>query len=237
MLEESVYSFLRQDYPGPKQLLILNDFALQTIVFEHPEVTVVNVGERFATLGEKRNEAVRLCRYDLIAVWDDDDIYLPHRLSLSVAKYDPHRRFFKMSRAFVMDNGCIQISRISRYHAAGIWHRGLFEEAGGYPAMGSGEDAHLEGRFQQIIGGSLSYSVDDPREIYYVYRWKGSGSFHISGYGRDGEGRSGHDRVLEFVMREVEAGRVTPGSIVLQPQWTHDYPRMVRDYIATISGT
>src|ERR1017187_5707985 len=100
ILEEAVYSFLNQDYAGPKELLILNDFAQQTIFFEHPQVTVVNLSERFGSVGEKRNAAAALCRHDLLAVWDDDDIYLPHRLSFSVSHFHPQRRVVKGTRAF-----------------------------------------------------------------------------------------------------------------------------------------
>src|SRR5687767_5015623 len=100
LLEESIFSFLVQDYAGEKQLLVLNDFDRQHIVFDHPDVTVVNYPERFATVGDKRNAAVALCRHDLIAVWDDDDISLPHRLRVSVERYRSSKRFFKPSRAF-----------------------------------------------------------------------------------------------------------------------------------------
>src|SRR6185437_12376322 len=77
LLEESVESFLRQDWPGPKELVILNDHPEQPIVFEHPEVFVCNVGRRLRSLGEKRNLSVALARHDNLLVWDDDDIYLP----------------------------------------------------------------------------------------------------------------------------------------------------------------
>ena len=72
IVEEAVYSFLNQDYPGDKELLILNDFDQQIIRFDHPQVTIVNISSRFRTVGEKRNAAAALCRHDLLAVWDDD---------------------------------------------------------------------------------------------------------------------------------------------------------------------
>ena len=91
IVEEAVYSFLNQDYGGDKELLILNDFDRQAYAFNHPQVIVVNVPSRFHTVGEKRNAAAALCRHDLLAVWDDDDIFLPHRLSFSVSMYDPQK--------------------------------------------------------------------------------------------------------------------------------------------------
>jgi GT2 family glycosyltransferase len=35
VLEEAIESFLRQDYKGEKELVVLNDFADQTLVFDH----------------------------------------------------------------------------------------------------------------------------------------------------------------------------------------------------------
>ena len=51
-LEESLYSFLNQDYPGKKELIIVNDYPLQTLVFEHPDVKIYNLDYTFNTIGE-----------------------------------------------------------------------------------------------------------------------------------------------------------------------------------------
>lgn len=36
LLEEAIYAFLQQDYPGPKELIVLNDYEQQTLFFDHP---------------------------------------------------------------------------------------------------------------------------------------------------------------------------------------------------------
>ena len=48
---------------------------------------LVSVADRFATLGEKRNAAARLAPpdADALAIWDDDDLYMPWALRASVA--------------------------------------------------------------------------------------------------------------------------------------------------------
>ena len=38
LLENSIQCFLEQDYQGPKELVILNDFDQQELIFNHPEV-------------------------------------------------------------------------------------------------------------------------------------------------------------------------------------------------------
>jgi Glycosyl transferase family 2 len=77
LLEEAIHSFLLQEYPGDKELIVLSDFDRQQLMFEHPEVHVLNLTRRFRTVGEKANAAVALAAHDLLFVWDDDDVYLP----------------------------------------------------------------------------------------------------------------------------------------------------------------
>jgi glycosyl transferase family 2 len=137
---EAVHSFLGQNYTGEKELVILNDFDKQAIRLEHPEVTVINLSRRFRTLGEKRNAAAALCRHDLLAVWDDDDIYL-----------------------FL---------------------------------------------FGQVIGRSKNYDHIKPSEIFYLYRWQGTQSYHLSGFGLDSAFNSGYEKILEYVLYQLQTERL-----------------------------
>jgi hypothetical protein len=41
LLEEAIHSFLRQDYAGPKEMIVLNDYADQVLELDHPEVQVI----------------------------------------------------------------------------------------------------------------------------------------------------------------------------------------------------
>lgn len=235
ILEEAVYSFQHQDYRGEKELLILNDFDQQHFRCEDEQVTVVNVPARFHTVGEKRNAAAALCRFDLLAVWDDDDIYLPHRLTFSMSKYDESTRFFKPSKAFVINDDWITGPFSNLFHGGAIWHRSLFDEVGGYAHMGSGQDMDLEGRFQRVIGPGKDYVEITPEEIFYLYRWAGTHSYHLSGFGRDGPDHSGGDKVLDYATRELRAGRIDGGEIALLPHWDTDYTQLVADHVATLS--
>ena len=40
-LEEAIYSFLQQDYPGEKELVIVNDYPKQKLIFDHPEIKII----------------------------------------------------------------------------------------------------------------------------------------------------------------------------------------------------
>ena len=85
-LEEAVECFLRQDYKGPKELVILNDYSEQQLFFDHPEVKVYNLPYRIKPLGAKFNATVALCSGDVLMCWEDDDIYLPNRISYSLSQ-------------------------------------------------------------------------------------------------------------------------------------------------------
>jgi hypothetical protein len=233
MVEEAVYSFLNQDYEGDKELLILNDFDRQVIVFDHPQVTVINVPSRFHTVGEKRNAAVAMCRHDLLAVWDDDDIFLPHRLTFSVSKYDEKKRYFKPSLAFSLNNGVVSGPNFNLYHSSGMWRRSLFDEVGGYAHTVWGEDTDLEVKFKTVLGADRHYDNIKPSEIFYLYRWLGTQSYHSSSL-RDRPGGTKNEKVGEYARRQLEQGKIQSGEIVLQPRWYVDYSQLVNDYVATL---
>ncbi len=78
--------FLEQDYPADKRELIVLDDAGQYEDQQGGGWRLISTGRRFATLGEKRNAAAALADgVEALAVWDDDDLYLPWALSASAA--------------------------------------------------------------------------------------------------------------------------------------------------------
>jgi hypothetical protein len=82
ILEEAVESFARQTFPA-RELIIVNDTPGLVIECDLPRVRVINVPP-CATLGEKYNAGIEAAHGNLICCWDDDDISLPWRMSLSV---------------------------------------------------------------------------------------------------------------------------------------------------------
>lgn len=237
LLEEAIECFLRQDYAGERELIVLNDFARQELVYAAPGVHVINLPRRFRTLGEKQNAGVALATHDLICIWDDDDIYLPHRLSLSVARFDPRQRFFKPRYAWFWDDGVLSGPAEYTFHAGSCWSRELFDEVRGYAAVGSNSDQEIEARFAALQPGSTATYLIPPEEIYYVYRWNATGSYHISGLGQAHPGQPAeHRAVADYVDEEVRLGRLPVGRITLHPHWNSDYLALVRDYIARLDA-
>ncbi|MBI3960365.1 MAG: glycosyltransferase family 2 protein [Chloroflexi bacterium] len=224
LLEEAIDSFLRQDYPGPKELIVLNDYTPQILEFDHPEVQIINLPYRFHTVGEKMNAGVALARYDLICLWDDDDIILPHRLSLSAARVTD--QLFRSTHAWVWSNGELSGPTYSAFHAGSCYPRPLFDLVGGYAAMGNGQDREFEGELLRIAPDRYE-KVDLPAEqIYYIYRWHGTGSYHLSQWGAS---ISGEDESATYAQKQVERGELAQGRIQLRPRWKEDYLQLVQD--------
>lgn len=230
LLEEAIESFLRQDYPGPKELVILNDYAGQTLSLDHPEVKIVNRAERFASVGDKYNAAVALASHDLLFVWHDDDIYLPHRLSLGVAECEGGAAFWKSDKAWFWNSGHVSGPEKNLFHGGSCWRRTLFDEVRGYPG-GVRYDADFE---QRCNGGTVGpiKRVSLPHEdIYYVYRWGGTGSYHYSMSADPGPTRQS---VVDHVGQQALRGMIPQGRVELRPHWKTDYAAQVREHIATL---
>jgi glycosyltransferase involved in cell wall biosynthesis len=84
-VRQSLLYFERQDYPN-KELIIVDDGddPVADLVASHPLVRYIALPQK-KSIGEKRNIACELARGTIIAHWDDDDWYAPHRLSYQVA--------------------------------------------------------------------------------------------------------------------------------------------------------
>lgn len=78
--------FLMQDYPD-KELVIINDDINIFLKCRHEGVTVINCNKRLL-LSEKRNLGIASGYHDIIFPYDDDDIFLPKRISNHIKQYD-----------------------------------------------------------------------------------------------------------------------------------------------------
>lgn len=215
LLDEAVESFLRQDYLGEKELVILNDFAELRIECGLPSVRVVNLPYRLKTIGEKRNACTALCQGSVIFPWDDDDISLPHRISYSLQQMQ-NRRYFKSDKLWYWAHGAIAPEpKQAVAHAMGCWSVELFDEVGGYPHLQSGQDMALEDLFR---GRGRSVEATPRESIYYIYRFPGTGSYHLSA---SGYGKGFHE--VEQAVRQRGIG----GVHVIRPFWAQDYVALV----------
>jgi glycosyltransferase involved in cell wall biosynthesis len=226
LIEEAIESFLRQTYPN-KELILLNDCPGQDLVCHAPGVRVVNVSERFPSLGDKYNAGVHLSRGELIANWDDDDISLPCRLSLSVERLGD-ADYFNPQISWFMDGGKLHVN-CSRGvgHNLSLLTRTAFEEVGEYPAISLGVDAEMDSALLDKVtccGGPRTGQQELARsDWYYIYRWGVSPS-HLSG-------SPDRDFWKEIGTRPIQEGR-----FVLHPHWRMDYEAETRRLMTFIAS-
>ena len=229
-LEESIYSFINQDYPGEKELIIINDYPLQKLVFDHPEVKIYNLDETFTSIGEKENFAVDKCSADIIAVWDDDDIALPNHL-LNIAKY------FKKDSVLLHWNRGIYFNRPNIVAITGVGNSGIvyskkaWEQVGGHPLENAGYDMTFVIKLRTVFPNNIVLASPPDNEVSWIYYW-GNRSYHMSGMGAD----TGEDkpnviiRHSNYIESQRMIGKVATGIINLQPNWELDYIQKLKNF-------
>lgn len=226
-LEESLASFLKQDYDGEHELVIVNDYPLQRLHFEHPRVRIYNLDFTFPTIGAKENFAVSACRFDTIAVWDDDDIALQGHLR-NISKYFPGHDLLHWERGAYLEAGTIR-GLTSLGNSGIVYSRPLWLSIGGHPSENAGYDVTFVNRLR-AAGARVAKADPPPSEVGWFYRW-GDGSYHMSGQGTD-DGSRPH--VLQRHADHIEslrvAGKIPTGDIELKPQWRRDYRALLSEY-------
>ncbi len=176
LLEECVYWFTRQDY-AKRELVILNDCSSQRLICDVDRVRVVNLPKRFATLGDKYNALLALCRGEVILPWEDDDISLPHRISQCVRHlglsdyYNPRGQWYE-------DAG-----KLHTDHNQGVCHNASAYRRGTvvYESVTGSQDAQADFYARTHLNCS-PVTLTRPADWDYVYRW-GVSDCHLSGFG------------------------------------------------------
>jgi glycosyltransferase involved in cell wall biosynthesis len=216
LLEEAIESFLRQDYEGEKELVVMNDFAQQLLCLKHPEVTVLNVPERIVPLGRKFNLCSAMGTGTVLIPWEDDDVYLPWGIRLRVERM--REGIFHTGQAWLERAPGVLVPTQNLFQCNLAVERRIFDQVGGYAETDmSAIDVDL---YHRLGGRKITQEVRQ-EDAWYVYRWGTSGSYHGSGWGGQKDGIS--ELAGQFVQRQVEMGRVPTGEIELKPQWRRDY--------------
>lgn len=218
-LNEAVHSFLSQDYEGKKELIILNDLSEQKIIFDHPDVKVVNVDKHIKPLGKKFNETAALASGDIYLVWEDDDIYLPHRISYSVKNM--RNGLFHTGQGYFEEAPQKIIRSRNLFHANLAIHKGVFWSVNGYSLVDwSGIDTMLFEDLKRRYGEFSSDIADE--DVYYIYRWSTTG-YHASFWSNNNVSVIAED----YVRGKILDGSIPTGDIVLNPAWSYDYGRFL----------
>jgi glycosyltransferase involved in cell wall biosynthesis len=218
-LEESIECFLRQDYKGPKELVILNDYEDQNLIFDHPEVKIVNLPYRITPLGAKFNATVEMCSGDVLFCWEDDDIYLPKTISYGLEHMEDG--IFHTGDGFFEHAAKHIITASNVFHATHTMTRELFNSVNGYPVKDQcSVDIEIMEKLGAVLGKGYSKTVP-VNERQYIYRWSTVKSYHGSGWGPGIEDLSG--KVENILEQQKQSGLIPSGDVVLKPKWSYEY--------------
>lgn len=226
-LEETLYSFLNQDDLKDTEMIIVNDYPRQTLIFNHPNVKIFNIKDTFKTIGEKDNFAVDQSNGDLIVTADDDDIYMPNHNSNI-------RKYWKQDTNIIHWKGVFYnkpaITAITGIGNSGmVYSRKAWENVGKHPIMNAGGDSVFSQKID-VLGNVLEVSPPD-EEVSAWYMWGGR-SYHQSGQGTDTPDKP---NIIERHSAHIEElrqkGQILTGEITLRPKWHQNYPQMLKDFI------
>lgn len=228
-LEEAIYSFLQQEWEGEKELIIANDYPLQKLEYDHPEIKIYNLNETFSTIGEKENYVIERCSGDLIAVWDDDDVAMPNHLS-NIAKFwkeDTNLLHWQVGVYYNEPN----ITSIETIGNSGIvYSKKAWELIGKSPLENAGGDMTLVQRLHALDKSKVVYASPLKEEASWFYMWGGRG-YHQSGQGYDIPGKPNiiqrHSAYIEDLRKK---GVIPTGIIKLNPHWKKDYKLMLKEF-------
>ncbi len=212
LLEEAIESWLRQDYPRNKsELIVLNDCPQQILLCDAPGVMVVNLSRRFNSLGEKYNAMVGLAKGSLLCPWEDDDISLPWRISLSVKKLmGQHADYYTPKRYWYHDGQLHHKHAMGVGHSCSIFSRKAWLKVGGYRPISGAQDMQMDNDLARAVkmAGGPALPL---HQWYYIMRWH-TGSHHLSG-------RIDSDTFY----KEVGDEPIANTEITLLPHWATDY--------------
>lgn len=229
LLEESLYSYLIQEYDGESELLIVNDYPLQKLIFDHPRVRIINLDKTFETIGDKENFAISNCSYNAVAVWDDDDIAMKNHLQ-NINKYFVEDTDLLQWHRGVFFNDK-QITSITGLGNSGIvYSKKIWEKLGGQARENAGHDMSF---VLNIKANSKNIVYADPpdNEVSWFYYWAHR-SYHMSGLGADTPDRPNIiQRHSEHIENLRQQGKIPTGEIVLKPKWSIPYDKLLVDFL------
>ncbi|QDU73724.1 hypothetical protein Pan97_07230 [Bremerella volcania] len=230
LLSESVESFLRQTHQDAV-LLICNDTPGQKIQVEDEigrRIRIFNFERRFPFLTDKIQAMIdKNPDCDMFCRWDDDDISLPNRLTLShdhllagnCLEWRPNNYVWSTSPGSYR-----HISKPGNTHVMSLWRRDVLKyfPEGKYPQRISGWEDQTFNQYlsQYNVPRSVEKSISY-QDVTYVYRW-GASDRHLSSK------RQGSDSSLQAHYDSIGTQPIRAGNFTIHPYWQRDYESEVR---------
>ena len=206
-LGRMVASFLNQNHDD-KELLIINDdrnvqLSCTHNGYDNSIIHIINLNTRLS-LGAKRNLGSAFGNYDLYMPHDDDDIFLPDRISNHVAKHkeNPDIFLYRNIPSYIIYGDKFLVDGNSP-NAMSYTKQGYYD-CGGYPDMGAGEDqAFYDKMRNKLIEQDIS-------KVDYVYNWGGL-NYHAS--------HSSVDSIADIAENQLRDLGVYGSKYEIVPDW------------------
>lgn len=215
LLNEAVESFHRQTYPN-KELIIFNNYPKMDIIYDHPEVKVINYKEDIYSIGACRNEGNKYASGKYICTWDDDDISLSERLALGgILEY--MRGVQGVITNAMYSEGNVIIKPIEKFMSSSIISKDYLIQ-NPYPLVDSDDQYMWYKMLEEKIG---LYREDKVPQ--YIYRWA-TNTYHVSGLALEPK-----EQRANMMMWADAMG--LPDTITLTPYWERDYEQDVKDFV------
>lgn len=197
LLENTLACFLSQTYKN-KFLLIFDDLGNMDEI-GGDSWAVYSTSTRLPHLPAKYHYMLEIAEnsvlsWDAIAVWDDDDIYLPKHLenAASVLQEFPWAYPEFVYGTYGMPFGEVMREPAGgRFHGSVVVRKDWFNTIGGWSQNGRADfDQNLISKLGQAAHGHSDISGPT-----YVYRWQDTGESHCSGHMKSPDDESWYSRV------------------------------------------
>ena len=193
MMGNTISCFVTQDYPANRRELIVLDDAGELRNDAHNGWQIISIPRRFRSLPEKFNAIAGLARGDVLCVWEDDDIYLPHYISTHVRALEG-RLWSKPSSVLSTYTGSPELEDATgRFHASLAFRREIFQRIGGWPLTKRGDfDQQLIARLSAIEPPGDPCQFESPS---YIFRWAQTNAYHGQAFMRGPEDEDWYERI------------------------------------------
>jgi len=207
LLEEAIESFLRQEGIKYTEMVIVNDNAEVDYVYDHPQIKIFNVKERFPSIAAKLKWGFEQCAHNFMYRLDDDDLLAPNALHNAAVTIIEEKLNYDIYRSkdhyFFINN--LYSAKSSNINNGNIYTKKYLDRIV-WPNKSGDEDAHIT--YGQ--GGTVCEKI--PTSM--IYRW-GMNTLHISGMGIQP-----NEIILAQADKVLEE---SSGVIQLNPHFDNDY--------------
>ena len=207
LLEEAIESFLRNyKIIVNSEMVIINDNPEVEYIYDHPNITIYNLKERFPSIAAKLQWGYKHCKNPYIYRLDDDDLLAPdalYNIAKEMINWDEFDIYRSKDHFFFVNNKFEKIS--SNINNGNVYTKKYLDRII-WPDKSGDEDAYITYGQNAIICEKVPTTM--------IYRW-GMNTLHISGMGIQP-----NEVILAQADKMLDN---TKGVIELKPHFDHDY--------------